>query len=323
MNKKLLFIVILFLGSSVSHAAWQDWFKTPEQQAAEYLEQGDAEALIEKAPSDSWKGLGHFQAGELEAATAAFQQAKESAELSGGAVDYQRELFNVATTNVHNGQLDDAIEQFDELLELNPDHQRARHNKEIAQKLQQQAEQQEQQQQQSGEDGQASDEQQDGEEGEQQDGQHGEQGQEQNGQQSEDQNGEQGEQQDGQQGDASDGGQQSADGSPSADGSETDDAGATEDSEENTEAAARAALDAEQEANAEQAPGAESEADADGDESDGFAMRESQQPLTEQQQATEQWLRQIPDDPAGLLRRKLMQSHRIEYPGVQSSEERW
>jgi len=38
--------------------------------------------------------------------------------------------------------------------------------------------------------------------------------------------------------------------------------------------------------------------------------------MTEREQATEQWLRQIPDDPDGLLRRKLLQNHRSEYPNV-------
>ena len=48
-----------------------------------------------------------------------------------------------------------------------------------------------------------------------------------------------------------------------------------------------------------------------------------EEPLTESEQATEQWLRRIPDDPAGLLRRKLEQSHRIEYPEVRNAQEPW
>ena len=35
----------------------------------------------------------------------------------------------------------------------------------------------------------------------------------------------------------------------------------------------------------------------------------SYSPQTEQQLALEQWLRQIPDDPGGLLRRKFMIEH--------------
>lgn len=48
-----------------------------------------------------------------------------------------------------------------------------------------------------------------------------------------------------------------------------------------------------------------------------------EQAMTEDEQATEQWLRQIPDDPSGLLRRKLLQSHRTKYPQVQSGGQAW
>ncbi len=47
------------------------------------------------------------------------------------------------------------------------------------------------------------------------------------------------------------------------------------------------------------------------------------EPLSEDQQATEQWLRNIPDDPSGLLRRKLIQSHRSKYPNVGDGGQPW
>lgn len=53
------------------------------------------------------------------------------------------------------------------------------------------------------------------------------------------------------------------------------------------------------------------------------AKANQDQPMTEDQQATEQWLRQIPDDPSGLLRRKLVQSHRTKYPEVQNGGQAW
>jgi Ca-activated chloride channel family protein len=64
-----------------------------------------------------------------------------------------------------------------------------------------------------------------------------------------------------------------------------------------------------------------------GDESKESAsqggVESMQRPLTESEQATEQLLRRIPDDPAGLLRRKLEQSHRSEYPEVRDADEPW
>ncbi len=53
------------------------------------------------------------------------------------------------------------------------------------------------------------------------------------------------------------------------------------------------------------------------------AINVQDRPLSEDQQATEQWLRRIPDDPAGLLRRKLIQTHRNLYPEIKSGSQAW
>ncbi|HVS76898.1 MAG TPA: hypothetical protein VHE11_08190, partial [Steroidobacteraceae bacterium] len=46
-----------------------------------------------------------------------------------------------------------------------------------------------------------------------------------------------------------------------------------------------------------------------------------QKPETEQQLALDQWLRQIPDSPAGLLRRKFLIEHMMKQQGGGDSEE--
>ena len=43
-----------------------------------------------------------------------------------------------------------------------------------------------------------------------------------------------------------------------------------------------------------------------------------QEPMSEQQLALEQWLRQVPDDPAGLLRRKFMVEHLMRQKRAQT-----
>lgn len=70
---------------------------------------------------------------------------------------------------------------------------------------------------------------------------------------------------------------------------------------------------------------AKDEQEGDKDESKETEQNKANrdQPMTEDQQATEQWLRQIPDDPSGLLRRKLIQSHRTKYPQVQNGGQAW
>jgi len=45
--------------------------------------------------------------------------------------------------------------------------------------------------------------------------------------------------------------------------------------------------------------------------------------LTEREQANEQWLRQIPDDPAGLLQRKIQNRHLTDFPKVIDSDKPW
>lgn len=77
---------------------------------------------------------------------------------------------------------------------------------------------------------------------------------------------------------------------------------------------------AEQQANAgrqEQSPGSASRNGTEQLNSGKAASDDSLLPQTEQQLALEQWLRQIPDDPGGLLRRKFMIEHLMKQQQVQ------
>ena len=49
----------------------------------------------------------------------------------------------------------------------------------------------------------------------------------------------------------------------------------------------------------------------------------AQESLTEDQQATEQWLRLIPDDPSQLLRNKIKLNHMLEHSEVRDTKEPW
>ncbi len=52
-------------------------------------------------------------------------------------------------------------------------------------------------------------------------------------------------------------------------------------------------------------------------------QRTEETPVSEDEQATEQWLRKIPEDPTGLLRRKLDQTHRSQYPQIRNGGQPW
>ena len=169
---------------------------------------------------------------------------------------------------------EDAIAAYDRALEKQPDMADALHNKaEIEKLLQQQEEEQPQEQQ----------DQQQGESGENEDQQQGQRDQDAGGEQQDAQNepgeqGEPGEQDDTQQADASSADEQQ----------EGENKDAAEDSQQSAEAE-----DVEGEQAAEQQATAEAE------------------PLdSEEQRAAEQWLRRIPDDPGGLLRRKFLYQYK-------------
>lgn len=67
----------------------------------------------------------------------------------------------------------------------------------------------------------------------------------------------------------------------------------------------------------EPSPGPGSRSSAEQEDARKAAIDDSVQPQTERQIALEQWLRQIPDDPGGLLRRKFMIEHLMKQQQVQ------
>ncbi len=300
--KKLntVMLSILLLGLS-AHAYGVDWWRTPEQRAQSALQASDIDQLRQLAPDTQWQGVAEHKAGEFDAAASLFAEAALEAQLEGNAAEANRALYNQGVSEVQAGLYEQAVDTFNKVLEQDPQFADAEHNRDIAQQLIQQQQQQQQQQQpdnQSGERNESSDG-----EGEQQESS-------QSGDPSEDQqNSEQGEseeQQDAEQADASGG----------ESGNDEQQQSQSEAQRQQDEQAARDALEAQARAGDQGNDERETDTPADN------AMQ-SQQPLSETEQATEQWLRRIPDDPAGLLRRKLEQSHRSEYPEVRDAAQPW
>ena len=301
-----------------------DLFRTPEQRAAARLEAGEHEALIENAPGPAWEGLGRYGSGDAEGAADAFARALEE---SGTTPSSERDalLYNRATAETRAGRLDEAIALYDELLERDPGHEDASHNREVARALKALEEE-------GGSpsgDGEASDEA--GERGE------GEGGDAASG--GGDESGEPGD--GGDERDANAAGEPGGDGDPSGERASEDatggDAGtdaatgtaadtgepdAARDAE--ARAAAAAALEAERQRARE--GGTDDGTDAatdDGAGADDASLAGETRTPSEREQATEQWLRRIADDPSGLLRRRLERSHRGDYPEVGDGDEPW
>jgi len=228
---------------------WDDLWLTKDQQAQRQLEAGepgDAAALFEDA---EWQAVAQYRAGDYR------ESARNFAEL-----EDTRSLYNLGNALARQGEFESAIDAYDEVLEIDPEHADAKYNRDLLEQVQQQ--QQEQQQ-----------------EGDQQ---------------SSDQQGE------GEQSDSSgDSEQQNSDQSAQSDSDQNGDSSQRDDeepSQEDLEALQEELQRAAEEARRNQEQVAQQQLTAEELE----ALRREQ----EQQEAMEQWLRRIPNDPGGLLRRK-------------------
>jgi Ca-activated chloride channel family protein len=322
----LLLAGLLWTGAAQADTGWSSLWRTDDQRGQQLLNQGKPADAAKAYADPRRKAYAELQAGDYAAAAQAF-----------GRFDDSDAHYNRGNALAHSGDLQAALKAYDSALARNPDNQDARHNRDlVAQALKQQ---QQQNPQQSGQKNQQQDQQQNQQQSQQQQAQR-QQGQQQQGQQ------QQGQQQQGQQ-QASSGQQQAQDAAgASQDASRQNSAdkssGKPDESQSRQTAQSQAAQppqsaaqdQAQRQANdqvqntddAAQArrdvaaglrqagqdhqpasPGQSAQAGQVGDD----AKRVLVKPPSEQQLAQDQWLRRIPDDPGGLLRRKFMIEHEM------------
>ncbi|MEO1574929.1 MAG: tetratricopeptide repeat protein, partial [Pseudomonadota bacterium] len=268
-----------------AHAGvWQDLWSNDNQQAARRFEQEDFSGAAEQFRDPAWAAAASFRAGDY----------ARSAELLEG-IEHPEALYNRGNALAFAGQIDEAKQSYEQALALNPEHEDARHNLDVLNNLPPQENPQgEGSPPPEGDENQEGDQNQDGTSG-----------------QSGDQNGESG--------DSSDGGQsqdRSADNSPGDDGPMSDDpsdgeqAGEEGESQDEGEDGERSAEES-GEPSDEEGERREASAQGSGDEE------------AERDLAAEQWLRQVPDDPGGLLRRKFQQQYRLRYEGRPEESQPW
>lgn len=251
---------------------WYDTlFKTADKYGQDAYNKEDYLRATTDFDNQQWKGSAAYKAGDYETALNYFSQDKSA-----------NGWYNRGNALAQLQKIDEAIEAYDNTLKIQPSHQQAIENKALLEQMKQQQEQQDQQSDQS-QDGeqQGSDQQQQSDEQEQSEGDN---------QSESDSESEQSQQENSQQSDPS--------AEPQDDSqSEQQQAEQTESDKEQQEAEAAAAQEKQQ--------GEESEQEA--------AMT----PLTaeqiaeqEQQQKIEQLLRKVSDDPATLLRNKMILENR-------------
>ena len=265
----LLLVLFILLPHSQDAMAveWQELWARPDQQASRTLQQGDASAAARQFENREWKAAAHYRAGEYEQAIEALD-----------GINSPDALYNKGNALAQLGKLPEALQAYDQALELNPADEDIAYNRELVEKQleQQQQQDQEQQQQDSDEDQQSSEQQQqdqsESQSGEQQEPQQGEpsDNEQQEPQQSEPQQGDEGEQQD-------------------------------------------------------EPPTAQEQPDKGDEQEQSESEMTEPEEMTEEEksmaQATEQWLRRIPDDPGGLLRRKFLYQYQRQPQPVQEAQQ--
>jgi Ca-activated chloride channel family protein len=253
-------VAVIFIApiSQQAHAAtWDDLWFNKDQQAERLLADGNPEEAATLFEDEEWKAVADYRAADYASSDDGFANKHDATN-----------LYNFANAKALQGELDPAIEAYEQVLELDANDEDAIYNLDLVRKLK---EQQEQQQEEGGE-----------QQSSENSGEEGEQSESEN---ESDQEGAEGESE-------TDGDPQERDASQNGDQEMSE-----EDMRAMRDELQRAAAEAEAEAN--EQPQQMSEAEL-------AAMREQQ----EQEQAMEQWLRRVPDDPGGLLRRKFQHQYR-------------
>jgi Ca-activated chloride channel family protein len=275
----LVFVgVLLPTYSPRAHADWwQNMWKTPDQQAMQAYNENEYEQAANTFDDNLWQGTAHYKNEDFQAALESFSQVKPADQ------NYTDATYNAGNALAQLGEIDQAIDAYDKVLEQQPEHEEALANKALLERLKNQQEQEQQDP-----SGEKSDEQSEDNEDSQQD---GEQQEQQDGQQSDEQQDQDGDQsQEPQQGDSS---EQSA--------------SEPEDSEQQSQAEKE--QQEKQEAQQQQADQAEAEKQKSEQEQQAQALQEGEAELTdeqkEQMQRMQNLLNRVPDDPAFLLKRKM------------------
>jgi Ca-activated chloride channel family protein len=292
----LLPFIVLLQPMPVRALEWNDLWQTPDQQAQRKLQAGDPAAAAALFQDPQWKGYAEYQNNEHEKAAEHFAQS-ETAEA----------LYNEGNALAQQAQLEQAIERYEQALSKKQGFDDAAFNLDLVKKLLEQQKKQQGQNEQ-GKQNQQDDQQQDSQQSQSSSqqksdtaGQPGE-GQSQDGQPQQDQD------------------QQAASKEPTEDPLNKDPARQNSESEnapqdKQAQSGQPSPADSSEQAQANEKPESDKKAPpekTEGNESEnsGQAAGESGSPTEEspeereKRQATEQWLRKVPDDPGGLLRNK-------------------
>ena len=264
-------LLIMPLPGDVYAADLQQLWLNQNQQAQQLLQQGNAEQAAELFNNPEWKAAAYYRAGQYQQSINALQ-----------GINTPEALYNKGNALAKMGNIKEAIEAYDKVLELQPDHEDAEYNRDLLK--QPPPEQGQEKGTESQQDSQGDNPQQQGDN-----------------QQSEQPSSDQ--QQQNQQA-----GQQQQD--PYGDDQEQAQQQSEQQSERETD---------EQMQQAQQQDGQNNETEKEQQAKPDQEYSE----VSETDIATEQWLRRIPDDPGGLMRRKFQYQYQQQSQQRHSEIEPW
>ena len=267
---------------------WKDLWKNKDQQGQQYFIEGLHSEAAQVFENPEWKGLSYFRSGNLENA---LEEWKE--------IDSPRSLFNQGNALAKLGKLEQAIENYEQVLEREPDHSDALFNRDLLLKLLKEQEKQQQNQEKDGS---------------------GEDQQKSENQQSENQS------------ERSEENPSSAEFGSDSKNQNMENSGQSEQaqkSDSQNKEISEAQSDKQEQENTNETSVAEEnnqQEDQDSKEQQAFIKPRSVSELTEdnpQEQELRQWLQKIPDDPSRLLRNKMYRAHQRNKQIMKTEKESW
>ena len=281
----ILIAPLLFTAQPVEALEWQDLWQTPDQQASEEMKAENYEAAKDLFEDSRWRGSAAFKAGDFDQAIADFSQD-----------DSAIGDYNHGNALAKAGDLEGAIEAYNNALSKEPKMEDARFNLDLVEQLKDQQDQDQQNQEQQDQDQQNQQQDQDQQSQEQQD-------QDQQSQEQQDQDQQSQEQQDQDQ--------------QSQEQKDQDQEQQNQDQQnESNEDPAQPEQDKPEDKN---------EAATEEEQKEEVSVEELSDEEKQEQEAIERILRRIPDDPGGLLRAKFRHQarQRSQNRRPPTNEERW
>jgi Ca-activated chloride channel family protein len=272
---------------------WRDLWLTPDQQARRNLEAGDAKAAARRFEDPAWKAAAAYRAGEYDAAAQQLESLKDSPA-----------HYNRGNALARQGRLEDALKAYDQALRQTPGEEDTLYNRKLVEDALKKRQEQQEKPEDSQDGGQGSEQQQP-------------QDQKENSEKSRDRNpsGDKAQDQAGKdeekQAQSNETGQapQTKDEPHDQQSPGAENASQPDEKQEDQDSRSGEKQRREQAAEPSESPGPESPPG----EGDRAAAADSVESISrdENEQAEAQWLRRIPDDPGGLLKRKFYYQYRL------------